>query len=274
MKRILLVALAVLSAGLAASQTPRAEQRLDLLLAGAVENTKAGARARAVVVNEAAKRVDELIEALKHEDDNVRVSAAWALRYSGKKKKVIAALTAALRDENFSVGRAAAVSLKQFAAAEEPLRELMRDKDDAMRWRGMINAEHLALPALMDDVARLAVSDRVDFIRATSAWTLRHGSGANVAEALVKCLADPHGWTRARARSSLLRGRASAAVRRRGSPVRRRVLAGLLKILETHRGKAYATSAAVSVLNELVIQRIGADPARWRKVVASLEGEK
>lgn len=274
MKRILLAGLAVLSAGLAASQTPGVEQRLDLLLAGAVENTKAGARARARLVNQASKRVDELIEALKHEDDNVRVSAAWALRYSGKKKKVIAALTAALRDENFSVGRAAAVSLKQFAAAEEPLRKLMRDKDDAMRWRGMINAEHLALPALMDDVARLAVSDKVDFIRATSAWTLRHGTGPNVAEALVKCLADPHGWTRARARSSLLRGRVSAAVRRRGSPVRRRVLAGLLKILETHRGKAYATSAAVSVLNELVIQRIGADPARWRKVVASLEGEK
>ena len=272
MKRSLLAAMALLSAGLAASEAPPKRLTTSELLAGAAENTKAGTWARARLVNEAAKRADELIAALKHEDDDVRVSAAWALRYAGKQEKVIAALERALRDENFSVGRAAAVSLGKFKAAEEPLRKLMRDSDHAMRWRGMINVEHLALAALMDDVARLAVGDEVDFIRATSAWTLRHGSGANVAEALVKCLADPHAWARARARNSLLGGKVSAEVKRRGSPVRRRVLAGLLKILETHRGKTYATSEVVSVLNELVIDRIGADPARWRKVVSSLEG--
>jgi len=272
MRRSLLAAVAILSAGMAASEAPPKRLGTPELLAGAVENTKAGAWARARLVNEASKRADELIAALKHEDDDVRVSAAWALRYAGKQEKVIAALERALRDENFSVGRAAAVSLNKFKAADEPLRRLMRDSDHAMRWRGMINVEHLRLTALMEDVARLAVSDEVDFVRAASAWTLRHGSGAKVAEALVKCLADPHGWTRARARSSLLGGKVSAAVKRRGSPVRRRVLGGLLKILETHRGKTHATSGAVSVLKELVIDRIGADPARWRKVVSSLEG--
>jgi len=274
MNRLLATLLLAWAAAVAAKESPPPGDEFTAALKAAVEKSKAGAYARARLINESAGRLATLTAALKDSDDDVRVSAAWAMRHCGDKARAVGPLTAALRDENFSVARAAAVSLKQFDAIEEPLRKLMAEKDSSLRWRGLINVDYMVLPALMGDVARLAATDPADFIRADAAWTLRHGTGPAVAEALVKCLADRCARVRAKARSSLLRGRVSAEVKRRGSPVRRSVLAKLVGILSSHRGQREATAAAVEVLTELVVTPIGADPARWRKLLASQEGGK
>lgn len=278
MTRTALAALLLLAAAQAAPDQPPEARPEAGVLKRAVENTPRGARARAVLTNEAGRRVDELVAALKHADDDVRVSAAWGLRYSANKAKAVGPLTAALRDENFSVARAAAVSLNHFDAAAGPLADLMADADSSMRWRGVINVDYVARqlsPAaramLSAKVAGLALGDPVDFIRTDSAWTLRHFAGEAVAEALTRCLADPSGRVRGRARDSLLRGAVSRELRRGGSPVRRRVLAALLEILESHRGKSHATQAAVNMLTELVVNLIGPSPARWRKLVETME---
>jgi len=281
---VLLAAVVILTAGLAATDQPTTKPAtgaaaatqpggaaLTELLKTAAQNSRQGARARARLVNQASARVDELAAALKHEDDDVRVSAAWTLRQCGD-KRAVGPLTAALRDENFGVARAAAVSLKQFKAVEAPLRALMRDPDPAMRWRGMVNVDYLLLDSLMGDVAALAADDPVDFVRADAAWTLRHAAGPEVAEALVKCLADPSARTRYQAGIGL-RGKVARELMKPGSPARRRALEALVRILETHRGKPYATSSAVAKLTELVIEPLGTDPAKWRKFL-KLEADK
>ncbi len=281
---VLLAAVVIFTAGLGATQQPTTKPAtgasaatqpdggaLTELLKTAAQNSRQGARARARLVNQASAQVDRLVEALKHEDDDVRVSAAWTLRQCGD-KRAVGPLTAALRDENFSVARAAAVSLKQFGAVEVPLRALMRDPDPGLRWRGMINVDYLLLGNLMGDVAALAADDPVDFVRADAAWTLRHAAGPEVAEALVKCLADPSARTRYQAGIGL-RGKIAGELMKPGSPTRRRAMEALVKVLETHRGKPYATSAAVAKLTELVIEPLGTDPAKWRKFLEP-EAEK
>ena len=281
MRRLALCAVLALAAAQLGPIIPPPRQKTEQMLKLAVDTSSLGTRARARLTDQAAQRVNELVAALKHADDDVRVSAAWGLRFSASKEKAVAPLTAALLDENFSVSRAAAVSLNHFAAAAEPLRKLMAHADGSTRWRGVINVDYLAgqlspasRTALVDQLGKLAQSDPVDFIRADAAWTLRHFSGEGVAEALAKCLADPSGRVRWRARESLLKGGVSKELAKRGSAERQRVLAALLKILETHRGKPDAARAAVEVLTELVVQPIGADPAGWRKLVQAMEGGK
>lgn len=279
MRRLLLAGLLAGIVDLGPAQQPAEKPPLGETLKAAVGSEREGARARAVLVNEASARVNELIAALKHEDDDVRVSAAWALRYCAS-KQAVGPLAAALRDENFSVARAAAVSLNQFKAAERPLRELMGDKDPAMRWRGMINVDYVVgqLPAgsrkrLLDDVAGLAMNDPVDFVRADSAWTLRHAGGPKVAEALMKCLADPDPRTRYQAGIGL-RGAVATELMRKGSPTRKQAVATLLWILENRRDRPQATAAAVDRLTALVIEPLGTHPGRWRDFLKKVEGEK
>ncbi len=272
MRRALPAAVAV-AVALAAAAAERTDELTDLLRQ-ATGRDRPGALARARLINEADARTGGLVAGLRHDDDVVRLAAAWALGHApaARKAMVVPALAAALSDENFSVARAAAVSLKAFDAVEGPLRDLLASPDSSLRWRAVINVDYLPLPGLCEDVAAVAVGDPVDFVRADAAWTLRHGSGAKVAEALVRCLADPYARVRQKARHSLLRGRVAAEVRRKGSPVRRRTLEALLKLLETHGDKPHAARAAVDVLNELVVRPIGADPAGWRRLVRSQEG--
>jgi len=280
MTRVLLCGMLLLAATRPAPvQQPR--PGIEQTLKHAVEDTPRGNLARARLKNEAAQRIEELAAGLRHVDDDVRVSAAWALRFSADKQKAVPPLAAALLDENFSVSRAAAVSLNHFDAAAEHLRKLMKHPITQMRWRGVINVDYTAgqlqaksRTALMEDVGQLALGDPVDFIRADAAWTLRHGSGELVAEVLVNCLADPAAAVRWRARESLLKGGVSQALRQPDSAVRGRSLEALLKVLETQRGKSYATQAAAELLAELVVKPIGSDPVRWRKLVETLEGGK
>jgi HEAT repeat protein len=272
MRRIFLVVLLVGMTSDGATQEAAGKAATVDLLKAAVGNAREGARARATLVNEASARAGELIAALKHEDDEVRLSAAWALRYSAQ-KKAIPALVDALRDENFSVARAAAASLKEFKAVEQPLRRLMRDKDSAMRWRGLINVEYLVLQRLMGDVAELAMNDPVDFVRADAAWTLRHASGPKVAEALIKCLADPN--SRARYHADIgLRGRVGPELMKKGSAARKQAIATLLWILEKRKDRSYATDAAVGLLTRLLVDPLEADPAKWRAFLKKVEGEQ
>jgi len=278
MKRIALGALLVLAATGAATTTPKA-QTIASLCKQAVANTPAGARARAMLVNRAAGQADAVVAAVKHDDDEVRVSAAWALRHVADRSKAVPALTAALRDENFSVARAAAVSLNQrFAAAEKPLRDLMADADPAMRWRGMINVDHLAgqlAPAsrdrLLADVAKLATSDPAEYVRADAAWVLRHGAGPDVAEALVRCLARPDGRTRYHARVGLRGRRIAAELMDPDSPTRRRAIETLLETLRTHKGRPHATSGAVEYLTQLLTRPLGADADKWEALLTKAE---
>lgn len=272
MKKGILAVLCLVLAGSGAAERPPAGPPIADALKAAVGDSRQGNRARAVLRNEAAARAGELIAALKHADDEVRVSAAWALRFSAD-KKAIAPLVAALRDENFSVARAAAVSLKQFGAIEQPLRELMRDGDSAMRWRGMINVDYLVLADLMDDVADMAMNDPADFIRADAAWVLRHASGPKVAEALMKCLADVGARTRYQAGIGL-QGKVAGELMKTGSATRQKAIQTLLWILATHRDRPYAISAAVDRLTSLVVTPLGTDPGRWRAFVDKVEGQR
>lgn len=272
MKKVLLAVLCLALAASGAAEKPPAGRPMAQVLKSAVAGSRQGILARAVLRNEASARVDELVAALKHADDEVRVSAAWALRFSAD-RKAVEPLIATLRDANFSVARAAAVSLKQFNAVEQPLRRLMRDSDSAMRWRGLINVDYMALARLMDDVAELAVNDPVDFVRADAAWTLRHASGPKVAEALMKCLADPNSRTRYHARIGL-RGRVAGELTKKGSPTRRKAIQTLLWVLEKHPGRPYAAAAAVERLTALVVSPLGTDPVKWRAFLKKVEGEK
>ena len=269
MGKPVLAALGLLVASALAAKEPPAGPPMAETLKTATADSRAGNRARAVLRNEASVRVDELAAALRHADDEVRVSAAWALRFSAD-TKAVAPLQAALRDENFSVSRAAGESLKQFKAVEGPLRTLMRDSDPSMRWRGMINVDHLALTDLMEDVAELAMNDPVDFVRADAAWTLRRGSGPKVAEALVMCLADPSARTRYQAGIGL-RGKVAGELMKRGSPTRKKAIAALLRILEEHGDRPYATAAAVERLTGLIVRPLGSDPAKWRALLSKVE---
>ncbi len=262
MEKALLVLLCLLASTLGAAQE----------LKKAAEDSREGSRARARLTNEAATRVDELIAALRDADDEVRLSAAWALRHSAN-RKAVKPLAAALRDENFSVARAAAESLRQFGAVQQPLRELMRDSDPAIRWRGVINVDHLALAELSDEVAELAMNDPVDFIRADAAWTLRRAAGPKVAEALVKCLADPSSRTRDRAGIGL-RGKIADELLTKGSPARQKAIETLLWVVETQGERPYALQAATEKLIELLTRPLGTDAAKWRAFVEKVEAAR
>jgi len=272
MRRVLLAATFLLAASVGGAELQPDRLSTVDLLRQATEQSTQGDRARAKLTDEASARVNELIEALEYEDDDVRVSAAWGLRYAGH-RKVVAPLIESLRDANFGIGRAAAVSLRQFQSPEQPLRDMMRDADPKLRWRALMNAEYMKLQGLMEEIAGLALRDPVDFIRADAAWTLRHAGGQEVVETLIKCLADPYARTRRHARIAL-RGAVAAELAKEGSPVRERALETLLWVLANHGDKPYATSQAVELLTKLAVERLGTDPHKWRELLKTQEGKR
>jgi HEAT repeat protein len=266
-----LAALALLAALGGPEQATQPSDLRDALKA-AVREDSSGARARAKLTNEASAKVDELVAALADSDDDVRVSAAWALRFSAS-KNAVGPLTAALRDENFAVGRAASDSLAQFKAAEAGLGQLLKDPRADLRWRVFLYAEYTPIPTLVGQVCQLAVSDPVDYVRVDAAFALRRYGGPEAAQALCKCLADPYDRVRRQARESL-KGKLAPELVKMGSPARAKAIAALLWVLDQHKDKPHAASAAAEVLTQLAVEPLGNDPAKWRKLLSVEGGEK
>ena len=266
-----LAALALLAALGGPEQATQPADLRDALKA-AVREDAVGARARARLTNEASARLDELTIALADSDDDVRVSAAWALRFSAS-KNAIGPLAAALRDENFAVGRAASDSLAQFKAAEAGLGQLLKDPRADLRWRVFLYAEYTPIPTLVGQVCQLAVSDPVEYVRADAAFALRRYGGPEVAGALCKCLADPNERVRRQAREGL-KGKVAAELAKTDSPARAKAVQSLLWVLEQHKDKPYAASAAAEMLTQLAVAPLGNDPAKWRKLLSVEGGEK
>ncbi|MHC4718286.1 MAG: HEAT repeat domain-containing protein [Planctomycetota bacterium] len=275
MKRALLPALLVLlpAAKMTAPAGSVARARPDTgeLLRLAAQISPEGKRARARLVNDLGRRRDEVIAGLKHEDDDVRASAAWTLGHSAK-PEAVAALTGALRDSNIGVARAAAVGLAKSKSAEEPVRELLADPDPKLRWYALTCISYANLRGFDGDLERLAQNDPKGFLRAEAVRMLGRRGGADATEALIRCLADPYPRVRSFARSALDR-RLGGRMFRPGSPVRARAVEALLQVLAKHGDRPYATSAATELLTQLAVRPLGTDPAKWRTFMAAGEEE-
>jgi HEAT repeat protein len=257
-------ALAAFAAGAGTAQDA-GPSTADLLRLSAQE-TPAGVRARALVINEAGKRAEEIIKLLRDGDDDVRAAAAWMLRNCSH-PQAVPALVAAMRDAHFTVARTAVMTLKEKKAADAPLAAMLSDKDPAMRWRAACNIAHASVSGAAPALLKLVASDDAEYVRIEAIGALPVAPSADAAVALAACFADANERIRDAAAASF--DSVLAKLDKKDQAGRARVVEALLAVLEKHADKPHAVKLAVDRLSAIALAQLGNDPVKWRKVLTT-----
>jgi HEAT repeat protein len=265
MIRVWLSLLVVAGGAWSVQKAPSGRSTEELLRLSCLE-TPEGARARALLVNQAAARAEEIIAALSGGDEDVRVAAAWVLRACAH-PKAIPALEAALRDENFSVARTAASTLKEKKAADKPLAAMLEDEDPAMRWRAAANIGHVSAVGAAPALIKVATSDPADYVRMEAVASMTIAPTAEAATSLVRCFLDASPRVRDQAAASF--DAVFARLSESDRPAQARVVGALLGVLEDHRDKPFAIRLALERLSSILLKRLGEDPLKWRGALAT-----